>query len=509
MSAILSNTTNLVIFILMLGVLVFVHEFGHFFTAKRLGIPVLEFGFGFPPRAFVFARSEGRIEIQGRQIVIPKKFVLPQTLAVGSQVAYKTAFQNDREVLTSIEIIDAESQGMIAASQVQSFDPGTEYSINWIPIGGFVRLMGEEDPNVPGGFATAKPIARILVLLAGVTMNLAVAWLVFSTTSMLVPSAVTLQTTRIVNVAPNSPAATEGLKANDWIIAANGINVKNDYPTLSTMLRQNAGKTVTLTVVRNNSTLDPISIVPRANPPPGEGAVGIQLTGMAGPRVLAVEPGSVADRAGVQPGDGLMFLIDGKTPAKDENEIAEYVKTHPGFKIEWTLIRNDDSIGPIVVQLPDSVTADSAKLGLKINATILDAPVEGIRSIASIALETPKFIGRIMRGEIQENAFVGVIGMAQATNELAQRGGALTLFQWFGLLSLNLALVNLLPLPAIDGGRLVFVLLEVIRGGKKIDPRKEAMVHLAGIIFLLGLMVIISYFDIQRLLAGKSIFPSP
>lgn len=507
MSSILSNTTNVVIFIVMLGVLVFVHEFGHFFTAKRLKIPVLEFGFGFPPRALVFARSEGRIDIQGRSIVIPKKFALPQNLIVGSRVAYKTELQNGRETLTGLEVIDDESQGLIATSQVQNLDPGTEYSLNWIPIGGFVRLMGEEDPNVPGGFSTAKPSVRIPVLLAGVLMNFALAWLVFSTTAMIVPSYVSLQTTRITAVMPNSPAAIEGLKANDLIVAVNGIDVKNDYPTLSTMLRQNAGKNVMLTIVRNTKTLEPISIVPRANPPPGEGAVGIQLAGLAGPRILGVEPGSPAERAGVQPGDGLVFLADGKIPAKDEKEIADYVRTHPGFKVEWTLIRGGESIGPVVVQLPDSVTDSNANLGLKISATIFDAPFEGLRSIATVALETPKFIGRVLRGEIQENAFVGVIGMAQATNELAQRGGALTLFQWFGLLSLNLALVNLLPLPAIDGGRLVFVLLEIVRGGKRIDPQKEALVHLAGMIFLLGLMVVISFFDIQRLLAGKSIFP--
>jgi regulator of sigma E protease len=102
---------------------------------------------------------------------------------------------------------------------------------------------------------------------------------------------------------------------------------------------------------------------------------------------------------------------------------------------------------------------------------------------------------------------VGPIGIAQVTGEVAQRAGLLGLLNLLGLLSVNLAVVNLLPFPALDGGRLIFVLLEFVRGGKKIDPQKEGMVHLVGIMVLLGLMVVISFFDVQRLIAGQSIFP--
>ena len=83
------------------------------------------------------------------------------------------------------------------------------------------------------------------------------------------------------------------------------------------------------------------------------------------------------------------------------------------------------------------------------------------------------------------------------------------MLQLLALLSLNLAIVNLLPFPALDGGRLVFVVLEWLRGGKKIDPQKEGLVHLVGLAILLGLMLIISYFDVLRLIAGQPIFPSP
>ena len=157
MNAILSSGTNLIIFIVMLGLLVFVHEFGHFIVAKRLHIPVLEFGFGFPPRI--------------------KRFM---------------------------------KRGE------------TEYTINAIPLGGFVRLMGEEDPNVPGGFASAKPAIRAPILLAGVVMNFLLAYVAFSISAFASPPYAIVQTTRLAAVAPGQPITIRwdplsGGTAADWV----------------------------------------------------------------------------------------------------------------------------------------------------------------------------------------------------------------------------------------------------------------------------------------------------
>ena len=129
--------------------------------------------------------------------------------------------------------------------------------------------------------------------------------------------------------------------------------------------------------------------------------------------------------------------------------------------------------------------------------------------MGTVVASIPTMIGQLFAGNAPANSFVGPIGIAQVTGEVAQRGGAIALLELLGLLSLNLAVVNLLPLPALDGGRLVFVLLEWIRGGKKIDPQKEGMVHLVGLAVLLGLMILISVFDVQRLISGQSILPSP
>lgn len=445
MSNILSGGTNLIIFIVMLGVLVFVHEFGHFIVAKRLGIPVLEFGFGFPPRI-------------------------------------KTLFKRD----------------------------GTDYTINAIPLGGFVRLMGEDDPNVPGGFATAKPIIRAPILLAGVTLNVILAFIVFSITAVVAPPYVTAQTTAITAITENSPATLAGLRTGDTVAAINGQDVKDNYPLLSQTLRQNAGHEVALTIIRNGQTLDPISVVPRASPPRGEGPLGIALNGWVGLRVTSVAPGSVADRAGVRADDVLVFLIDPKgRTLKDQAELTQYTLAHPGWKIEWRIARGSKLLDPIIVQIPDNVDAKTATLGVDLTTSLIAAPGKAVEEMWQVVASIPPMIGQVFAGTAPANSFVGPLGIAQVTGEVAQRGGLAGLLELLGLLSLNLAVVNLLPFPGLDGGRLVFAILEALRGGKKVDPAKEGLVHLVGMAILIGLMILISFSDVQRLIAGQPILPGP
>ncbi len=444
MSNLLSGGFNLILFVVILGVLVFVHEFGHFIVAKRLGIPVLEFGFGFPPRIKRFMKINE-----------------------------------------------------------------TEYTINAIPVGGFVRLMGEEDPNVPGGFMSAKPWVRARVLLAGVTMNLILAFVVFTLIAGLTPPYATVQTTRLAAVAPNSPAASAGLLKGDTITAVNGQKVQDDYSALSQILRADAGTPVTLTIVRAGRTLDPVTATPRLNPPAGEGPLGVALDGWLGLQVSTVASGSVADQAGVRAGDVLVFIVDGKTgrTLKDQEELAQYSKDHPGWKIEWRIMRDHTLLDPITVQIPATVDAQNATLGLNLQTALIDTPRVAVENMWTIVVSVPTMIGQLLRGSAPPNSFVGPIGIAQVTGEVAQRAGVLGLLNLLGLLSLNLAVVNLLPFPGLDGGHLVFVLLEWLRGGKRIDAQKEGLVHLVGLAVLLGLMVMISFSDIQRLFSGQSIFP--
>jgi regulator of sigma E protease len=301
-----------------------------------------------------------------------------------------------------------------------------------------------------------------------------------------------------------------GLRAGDLVVTINGQNIKDRYPALSQALRDNAGREVTLTIVRNGKTLDPITAVPRVSPPPGEGPLGIALNVMRGLTVTSVRPGSVADQSGIRAGDVLVFMVDPKgRTLKDQDELVQYTQSHLGWTVQWTIQRGDSILDPINVKIPDTANPDNAALGLSLQTSILDAPRQGALEMWRILASIPSLFGQIARGAVPQNAFVGFVGIYQATGEVAQAGGPIALIEFLGLLSLNLAFVNLLPFPALDGGRLVFVVLEWLRGGKKIDPQKEGLVHLVGIAVLISFMILITFFDVQRLLSGHSILPTP
>jgi regulator of sigma E protease len=210
---------TLLIFILILGLLVFVHEFGHFWVAKKLGVTVHEFAFGFKPRLFSWKRG------------------------------------------------------------------GTEYAINAIPLGGYVRLEGEsEDTGKKGSFMAKSPKERALVLVAGVVMNLILAWVLLTITYVIgsyplsntFGSHAGVEGSRVVVVtlvSPNSPAQQAGIKAGDQIIALNGQSVE-DAVALTETIKQQAGKEITIRYSRNGQESD-TKTTPRVNPPAGEGAFGI------------------------------------------------------------------------------------------------------------------------------------------------------------------------------------------------------------------------------------------
>ncbi|MGD8595433.1 MAG: site-2 protease family protein, partial [Anaerolineae bacterium] len=153
--------------IVVLSLVVFVHELGHLLAARRSKVVVEEFGLGYPPRLFTFWHSEGKLAIGGKEIIIPRKFELPEGLQARSLVAYETAVDGKgRTVLASIEQISADDPRAVQASRIELLDPGTVYSLNAIPFGGFAKMLGEEDPTFPGSLASKSKRARIFVLAA-------------------------------------------------------------------------------------------------------------------------------------------------------------------------------------------------------------------------------------------------------------------------------------------------------------------------------------------------------
>jgi regulator of sigma E protease len=292
---------------------------------------------------------------------------------------------------------------------------GTDITINWLPIGGFVR-MSEDDPTVEGSLASKNRRTRALVYVAGALMNVVLAVVLNSATFVLGTwVGVDGPGAGVADVTRGSPAEIAGLKLGDTIVMLDGQTVQ-DNQQATQMIRAKLGQPLQIVVQRNGVLLPPIEATPRVSPPPGEGALGVALT---------------------QP------LIKQSYPV-------------------WKAV-------PMGVQ---GTYRMARFLVLEIRALIVK--------------EVPFQVS-------------GPVGIYQETARAAQTGLE-TLLAFTAFLSLNLFMVNLLPLPALDGGRLIFVLLEWVRRGRKVPPEQEGMVHAVGMALLLGLMAIVTFFDIRRLL---------
>ncbi len=296
---------------------------------------------------------------------------------------------------------------------------GTIYSLNVIPLGGFVKMAGEEDPKVAGSLASKSIPVRLLALGSGSLMNLLLPLLLFSVAFM-VPHNVVYGQVQVDEVAANSPAARAGLVAGDTILEVNGKPV-NNIGDLQRNIQLKLGQPITLLTQR-----DEVRMVPRWQPPEGEGAIGVAVRVISPAVVRQSFPFWQAIPMGVR----------------------ECIETFVLFK--------NGIISMIIGTLPRIVT--------------------------------------------------GPVGIAQITGEVAQAGLS-PLLEFAAFLSINLAIINLLPLPALDGGRIAFVFLEWVRRGKRVPARIEGMIHMAGFALLIGFILLVTYQDILRIISGESLLP--
>lgn len=324
--------------------------------------------------------------------------------------------------------VRVEEFGIFLPPRVLSFKKGeTTYSLNAIPLGGFNRLAGEEDPKVPGSLAGKSIPIRLLVLGAGSLMNIILPLVLLSVSYMIPhPEALANQQTGVGEVfvqavEANSPAELAGVQAGDVILSVNGQTMQNvgDYEAI---IKQNLGKEITIGIKQDNGTVANIKLTPRVNPAPGQGYTGVGIVTLA-------------------------------------------TKSYPFWKaIPQGAVRYWD----FLVLFKDGIVA-------AIKGTV---PFE----------------------------ISGPVGIAQATGQVA-REGISPLFQFAALISINLGIVNIFPIPALDGGRIVFVLVEWVRRGKRISPKTERMIHTIGFLLLFALIIFVTYRDIGRILNGQSLMP--
>jgi regulator of sigma E protease len=300
----------------------------------------------------------------------------------------------------------------------------TLYSLNAVPLGGFTKMAGEEDPKVERSLASKGTGTRVIVLAAGSIMNLLLPIVLFAIAFM-VPHSVVTGDVVIENVAPNSPAAAAGIIAGDTIVSLNEEPI-NSISDLSLDTSLNLGQEVSLLIRHSSGATEEVHLIPRWKPPAGEGAMGVTV--------------SMPDPVVTRQSDPFWEAIP--------KGVTQCIETFVVFKneiLKW-----------IIGATPVQVT--------------------------------------------------GPVGIAQLTGEVAQAGLS-PLLQFAGFISINLAIVNILPLPALDGGRIVFVLLGWVRRGKRISPKTEGLVHAIGFAILIAAILAVTYQDIARIIAGQSLIP--
>lgn len=343
----------------------------------------------------------------------------------------------------------------------------TLYSLNAIPLGGFVRMVGEEDPTEPRSFARQAPWKRAIVLVAGSFMNIVVPVVVFTIWLMIPHSQVVGGSVMVSAVAPGSPAKLAGLRGGDTILAVDNQNVSMPSDLIE-LVREKAGVPVTLTVRR--------------------GAI---ISGFdASPEFAPIEEFIVIPRKAPPS----LRVVDKVSDPTTEVSLAD--ARHYDLNLEVGDSLRQGAIG-ILIGLANP------RLG-QVSDPIWVALPKSFKMIGSVFSVTKNVLTQAVSSG-SNPGLQGPIGIAQTTGEVVNNLGALWILNLTGLLSISLAVFNILPIPALDGGRLMFVIIEWIRGGKRVSPQKESFVHLVGFLALIGLIIVVSYFDILRLLNGESI----
>lgn len=300
----------------------------------------------------------------------------------------------------------------------------TIYSLNAIPLGGFTKMSGEEDPGAPRSLA-GKPFGiRLLVLSAGSLMNFLLPLILFAIAFM-VPHNMVIGEVLVEDVAYGSPAALAGIEPGDRIVSINGKPLDNSSD-LQRYIQISLGREIVVRVEHSDLNVEDVNMVPRWRPPEGQGAVGI------------------------------------------------------------------------VISMPEATVVRRSEPFWRVPSLAVSACVETMALFKNGILS--------MLAGTTSLRLTGPVGIAQMTGEAAKVGIS-PLLEFTAFLSLNIGLINLFPLPALDGGRIGFLLLEKVRRGRRVLPKTEGMVHLIGFLLLMGVFAAVTYNDILRIVSGGSLTP--
>jgi len=427
--------TYLLAFGFVLGVLVFVHEFGHFMMARWHGVRVLTFSLGFGPMLLKVKRGD------------------------------------------------------------------TEYAISAIPLGGYVKMAGENAEDQRTGsddeFLSKSKWQRFQILFMGPLMNLILAVVLTAIVLMQGAEVPTYEDQQVLvgKVESASPAEQSGVRDGDVIVKVNGEDVPT-WERFAMLIGTRAGRDVPITVMRDGHE-ETLSVRPKGRGRFGVGEIGVLPD--VYPSVSGVVAGGRAEAAGLKGGDTIL-AIDGQRMVFSR-DVVEKISHSPEQPIEIRVRREGQDL-PITVT--PSREGSVGRIGISIGnqtRTFKPGPLESIGLSFERNIEFGgmilKTLWGLITGEVSPRQLMGPVGIAQLSGESAQAGWV-ALFALMASISLNLGLLNLLPVPVLDGGHILIMGLEAIARRDFSLQVKEKML-LAGFVFLMALMVTVVYNDLTRI----------
>lgn len=434
---ILINTLS---FVLILGIMIFLHELGHFVVARLFRIRVEVFSLGFGKRLWGVERG------------------------------------------------------------------GVDYRISAIPLGGYVKMagehIGEERDGGPDEFLSRPRWQRMLVMLAGPAMNFLLAFCLLTanyTIGVEMPDFYR-QPARVGFPLEGSPAAKAGLQAGDEIVSLGGQPVK-DWADLQMVSISFSRQTVPLVFRREGQTLTRNMALGETLMDPSE------ITGIMPfipARIKTVSPGFPAEKIGLRPGDVIEAVAAGGQTARGYIEISRLIQVETGQPLRLQVLRDGRALELEAVPVQAKEGPKRGVLGFTIDIGtieekygLLEAMGRSLRENYNFVVLTCKILGKVVTGHLSFRQFSGPIGIAQASGEAVRTLKITVVFSFMALVSMNLAVLNLLPIPVLDGGMIFLLLIEMaIRRDLPIRLKERAI--WVGFVLLVALMGVVIFFDLLK-----------